>query len=187
MKSRFAFAAVLLACTAAVPAHAVGLAVSFSGLFDGTFGGQSFADARSTFTGIFDFDPAGPAFDGFIPLTSLTAVSGGQNFTVFDPSVFAILPSVGAFGFGGVEAPYFLFALPNDNPFGASIPVSYLGGGAAFETSAGTVTITDVTDATFSIALTGAVPEPATWGMLVLGFGLVGAGLRNRRTARVTA
>ena len=30
-----------------------------------------------------------------------------------------------------------------------------------------------------------AVPEPATWGMMILGFGAVGAGLR-RRSAKVT-
>lgn len=28
----------------------------------------------------------------------------------------------------------------------------------------------------------GAVPEPATWGMMILGFGLVGAAVRRRRT-----
>jgi hypothetical protein len=33
--------------------------------------------------------------------------------------------------------------------------------------------------------LTGAVPEPATWGMMVLGFGLVGAAARRRRGVRV--
>jgi hypothetical protein len=31
------------------------------------------------------------------------------------------------------------------------------------------------------------VPEPATWGMMILGFGLVGASMRYRRRAtRVT-
>jgi hypothetical protein len=30
---------------------------------------------------------------------------------------------------------------------------------------------------------TAAVPEPATWAMMILGFGLVGAGMRRRRTA----
>lgn len=30
-------------------------------------------------------------------------------------------------------------------------------------------------------AITGAVPEPATWAMLILGFGAVGIGLRRRR------
>jgi len=28
----------------------------------------------------------------------------------------------------------------------------------------------------------GAVPEPATWGMMLIGFGLAGAGMRRRRT-----
>lgn len=40
-------------------------------------------------------------------------------------------------------------------------------------------------DATYS--LTGAVPEPMTWAMMIMGFGMVGAGLRRRRgqTVRV--
>lgn len=33
----------------------------------------------------------------------------------------------------------------------------------------------------------GVVPEPATWGMMILGFGLVGAGLRRRRVAATLA
>jgi hypothetical protein len=31
------------------------------------------------------------------------------------------------------------------------------------------------------------VPEPATWGMMLLGFGLVGAGMRRRNTEAATA
>jgi len=30
------------------------------------------------------------------------------------------------------------------------------------------------------------VPEPATWAMMLVGFGMLGVGLRNRKTARVT-
>jgi hypothetical protein len=33
----------------------------------------------------------------------------------------------------------------------------------------------------------GAVPEPATWGMMILGFGMVGAGMRRRKVAAVAA
>ncbi len=33
----------------------------------------------------------------------------------------------------------------------------------------------------------GAVPEPASWAMLIAGFGLVGATMRRRRTMTVTA
>ena len=39
----------------------------------------------------------------------------------------------------------------------------------------GTLTVSDVGD--------GAVPEPATWAMMIAGFGLVGASLRKRRDA----
>lgn len=31
------------------------------------------------------------------------------------------------------------------------------------------------------VPVSGAVPEPSTWAMMILGFGMVGAGLRNRR------
>lgn len=34
---------------------------------------------------------------------------------------------------------------------------------------------------------TGGVPEPASWAMLIAGFGLMGGALRRRRTATVTA
>jgi hypothetical protein len=38
-----------------------------------------------------------------------------------------------------------------------------------------------------SIATTGVVPEPGTWALLVAGFGLMGASIRRRRPAIVTA
>jgi uncharacterized repeat protein (TIGR03803 family) len=33
----------------------------------------------------------------------------------------------------------------------------------------------------FRLSESAAIPEPATWGMMIAGFGLVGAGLRLRR------
>jgi hypothetical protein len=36
-------------------------------------------------------------------------------------------------------------------------------------------------------AITASVPEPATWGMMLLGFGLVGAGMRRRKSTLVAA
>ena len=44
------------------------------------------------------------------------------------------------------------------------------------------------TEHAFYLNGTGAVPEPATWAMMLMGFGLVGFGLRNRRkpVVRVT-
>lgn len=39
-----------------------------------------------------------------------------------------------------------------------------------------------------NVSVTGAVPEPGTWAMMLMGFAMVGAGLRGRRkpSARVT-
>jgi hypothetical protein len=38
-------------------------------------------------------------------------------------------------------------------------------------------------DFTFTVGGSGAVPEPATWAMMIGGFALVGASMRRRRTA----
>ncbi len=38
----------------------------------------------------------------------------------------------------------------------------------------------------FTPAATAAVPEPATWGMMILGFGAIGAATRRRRFTRVS-
>lgn len=39
---------------------------------------------------------------------------------------------------------------------------------------------------TFDVTAAAAVPEPATWAMLILGFGMVGAGLRARTKTKTT-
>ena len=36
-----------------------------------------------------------------------------------------------------------------------------------------------------NVSVQGAVPEPATWAMLILGFGAIGAGMRRRERTRV--
>lgn len=41
-------------------------------------------------------------------------------------------------------------------------------------------------DLTFGSARIGGVPEPATWAMMIAGFGLVGAATRHRKKAKLT-
>lgn len=40
-------------------------------------------------------------------------------------------------------------------------------------------------EVTYGVAAPRSVPEPATWAMMILGFGLVGAALRSRKSAAV--
>ncbi|HEX7947292.1 MAG TPA: PEPxxWA-CTERM sorting domain-containing protein, partial [Phenylobacterium sp.] len=56
-------------------------------------------------------------------------------------------------------------------------------GGANF----GIPTFQDGTLRFVSIDTTGGVPEPATWAMMILGFGGIGAVLRRRRVLGATA
>ena len=54
----------------------------------------------------------------------------------------------------------------------------------AFESTANTAI---TAGAAITGPLTGAVPEPATWGMMMLGFGIAGCGIRRQRSARSVA
>lgn len=64
---------------------------------------------------------------------------------------------------------------------------TYIGSDAAFVRGAGTDTKAFTDRLSFSIKGAGdpvaAVPEPATWGMMILGFGAIGAAMRRRRQA----
>lgn len=53
--------------------------------------------------------------------------------------------------------------------------------GSAYDDTPGAYQIT-FAGVTFGPAATGGVPEPATWAMMLMGFGAIGAGLRRRRT-----
>jgi hypothetical protein len=62
------------------------------------------------------------------------------------------------------------------------------GGGGSFDgrTNAWAFDVLNVNEA-IEIPVDGAVPEPASWAMLIAGFGLVGATLRRRRQVTVAA
>ena len=94
-----------------------------------------------------------------------------------------------------------------DNSFGGGIQVRdnlvtfsdlYRGRGDVIWTGAieapvfktGSFTLTDAggaTNGTLTISAVNAVPEPASWAMLIAGFGLTGAAMRRRRTSAVAA
>jgi hypothetical protein len=47
----------------------------------------------------------------------------------------------------------------------------------------GTIKLYGIDNLTFTLAATPAVPEPASWAMMIAGFGLVGAALRRRNVS----
>lgn len=68
--------------------------------------------------------------------------------------------------------------------FGPLKPVNQLN----FRTSVGTPgTVAYIDDVNYSVSNAGAVPEPATWALMIGGFGLVGGAVRRRRSAVVFA
>lgn len=51
----------------------------------------------------------------------------------------------------------------------------------------GTANQTAFDDITFGTDIAGGIPEPATWAMMILGFGMVGSAMRRRRAGVVAA
>lgn len=170
MRSRFALLASVacLATLVSLPAQAAILDFVLSGSKNATFQ--------------FDSNP--------IPDSSSTSIFGDQiQFTdvagIFD-GVAGVAPSIG-FGSG-------LFASLNIN--GTSLGFTQFAGPSLFGGtstapvfSPGVFQLTSIVSGrstlTISQAQTGAVPEPATWALMIAGFGLTGAALRRRRQTPV--
>jgi hypothetical protein len=120
-----------------------------------------------------------------IDLRALSAIQGGFNGTVFDYSYG--LPSVSL----GAGSYYFAFQAVS------SVFAVYLGSaspltGAVQSNDGGTTWQANYQNFTgvamsLSDGASGAVPEPASWAMLIAGFGLVGAAARRRRQVSLVA
>jgi hypothetical protein len=92
----------------------------------------------------------------------------------------------------------FNHALVTRSPLGTSVTITGTGtfsNGIAADATAGTFSLatssqnglsSDVNFTFTSNASAGAVPEPATWAMMLVGFAMVGAAVRKRRST-VTA
>jgi hypothetical protein len=116
------------------------------------------------YTGLFDLNPAGNgatnrvvSVDG-VPL-DLPNLSGVQSLTT----------AVGFFG----TTPF--------SPVEVSFNVTHAGSGVFFFGSTSADGVGPLLD-NVSISIDG-VPEPASWGLMIAGFGLAGAALRRRRAA----
>jgi len=169
-------------------------AVKITGL--GAF--DSAADGISTniFVGIFDL--TNQVYVSPILNFNATSATGGSGYAFQSISPFILGPgnySVVATGFNGIDPNFNTNISPGVN---GSSPIlfdsiggrlvngtSRYGGGA--NPAGGTVFPFQSAFAGGTLVAT-AVPEPATWGLMMLGFGMMGVGLRyrTRKPAKVT-
>lgn len=180
MKSLFVASLILLAAAPAAATTTFNFNFSFSrgsdevltgtGTFtadDGIASGDTtvftVTGATGTITPSYLSDPAVYTIDGIFPNFDFDPFIADNTLT--ETSSGAITPGVIALSFEG--GPGALFAHPQDN-------AAY-----AFE---GTYDIDSFT-VTRDSANASPTPEPASWAMLVAGFGVVGASIRRRRTA----
>ena len=181
--------AALFACSASIPATAaVSILANNVDLSTVPFtvnvgGGSSFTFSYDP-NGSFDFDPV------YIQTTGNAAVTAFGGFlgiplapsTFFTRSVVEIGPRTSP-GFASfdtaAEVPYSIvegdlglrYTIGTDDYYGYARFGGSLLQTVAFETTANTPILT---------GSLGAVPEPATWAMMIAGFALAGAGMRRK-------
>lgn len=126
--------------------------------------------------------------------------SGGSQFLSLygGNSTFNFSPNITAFGafFGGIQIAALNVAFFDGSSQSITIPSDLGAGGFAFVGFTNPTSISSVTVHGFNDILTvddvrfggAGVPEPATWAMLLAGFGLAGTALRSaRRRTAITA
>lgn len=175
------------ACLAAAPASATIFDFSIYQGFQsitGSFNCTANGDGSCTIDAIL---PGGTAsYDASHGPYAITGLSNwSKNFAVTD---FQLLPG-GKLTRGG-----FSFYVDDGTMFGRNFNVSENDHYVFFDGSIGSVfELTDDVNnpfgnagntAVFSLSERAAVPETATWAMMVMGFGLAGAAMRRRRTSR---
>jgi len=142
----------------------------FAGYIDGSVF-STIADVQAT-TEFTSTDPVTPGYTDDPNLVNLVFTYTGADFRAsggpFGPFDFSGIGARSTFG-RIVEDAFFGLTTknnPDNRPGGSGTPIFSLG----------------------SVSVPAAIPEPATWAMMIGGFGLAGAAMRRRdRMARVTA
>lgn len=206
MKKLAFFASAALIATTAMPAAAAPIFYTITGVFSGSTAGGAFNDVSATFTGIGDTSTATTGGFGIpsyvaVNLSSFTAFTPGDNhtYTITSPGTFGVYKASDLLGPAATQTRLgFIFdgngsngiALESNAYNGYSGLTSFATtagsvyySAASFDTTEGRINITGFTGGTFGAT---AVPEPATWAMMLLGFGMVGFGLRRRQASKVT-
>ena len=154
--NKLAFTAALLAATIATPASADLLLFSYVGTTDG----------RGPFSFNIDSSPMTLGFNegGFVAAISNPT---GQYDSLTTVDFYSSLDNGGILAYRGPQ----LFSGPTSSP-------SFLSGTFTLSQPSGNV---DKFGVLTISAVNSAVPEPATWAMMLLGFGAMGVAMRRRR------
>ena len=140
---------------------------------DVSYSGEDFVTLTFTSTGV-----TPTILKGSLGKQTIDSAGGGLSFSLFDEAdTYAYTFQLFSFNaiptsiFDGILLPDFANA---DGLFFSAISVEQDGDTLTRRVSAGSVS-----------TITQAVPEPATWAMMLVGFGLVGTALRRRERVSV--
>ena len=207
--------AAIAAATFAVPASAAVVTLDFEGIGDnnpvGSFYAPDFVFSPATLAlvdednggnGNFANEPAPNTIMFFLDadnaiLNAVNGFSGGFSFWYTSSTEASVTVYDGLNATGNILGVIDLRAQFNDNCTGdpSGTFCNWTAGGVAFAGTAysidfgGTANQTGYDNITFGSDTPGGgtVPEPATWGLMIAGFGLVGASMRRRRIMHVSA
>jgi hypothetical protein len=197
--TRFAIiAGALLAGTSPVAAAQITYTVTGTG---GAIIGNAFYSGNFTMVGIGENGPdlnSDPTITAFA-MDSTTVTFGGTTVSATNPVAFFTNSAVNVGGFVQV-LPGFIIqnVLGFQNPIFATYdpstaigPIPVFNGGfqSPFQTTGGNLIWQGLNNLTFTAQLAevqSAVPEPATWGMMLAGFGIAGAAMRRKPKVAVS-
>lgn len=200
MKRKFVIAT-LGALLSSAAARAESITYTFDGQFSGSLAGNEFNLANVVFSLTSDTDTVFQPTPAVRP-TLFNSGSGTLTFSIngttgtFDAlyNAFSITLRNGQSLVGLTETgSNELIDVVDRSLFGYDLrssigpvtnsPLDFLNFDTVFATSLGDLVLFDDDDAsvTFSAQLAGAVPEPATWGMMFGGVGMAGGALRRRK------
>lgn len=197
--SRFSIIAVaLLASSSPVAAAQITYTVTGTG---GAIIGNIFYSGAFSMVGIGE---NGPDLNPSSTITafamdSTTVTFGGTTVSAINPVAFFTNTAGTAGGFVQVlPGPVIQNILGFQNPVFATYdpstaigPIPVFNGGfqSPFQTTGGALVWQGLNNLTFTaslVAAPGAVPEPATWGLMIAGFGIAGAVLRRKPKVAVS-
>ena len=188
----FSYAIALFTALTTSPVLAAPVVYTMKSFFLASLGGAGFTNVEATLIGQGETDNVFQAYPGVvaIPLTLFRVVAQGTTYTATQPTYFVANSSLGVVGFNfdlsdlnGVTGRNFGLSGYDGS---TSVPETTLAnfysiGG--FQSDKGGVGLRLAADYSFSAVVStpaSAVPEPATWTMMVLGIGLVGSLMRVR-------